>query len=103
MDGSERERKRRRLLTILFHRNRFRDPSARTDDAGRSFNPVPSVPSFSPFLSGRPSIPSHVESTIMAAPKRKEKPLNSLIAGTISGAVEGFGKYPYRAAKLCDD
>ncbi|PWN23874.1 mitochondrial tricarboxylate transporter [Microstroma glucosiphilum] len=35
----------------------------------------------------------------MAAPKRKEKPLNSLIAGTISGAVEGFATYPTEFVK----
>ncbi|CAO1624346.1 unnamed protein product [Parajaminaea phylloscopi] len=35
----------------------------------------------------------------MAAPKRKEKPLNSLVAGAIAGAIEGFATYPTEFVK----
>lgn len=36
----------------------------------------------------------------MASKKRQEKPLNSLVAGAVAGAVEGFTTYPTEFVKV---
>lgn len=39
----------------------------------------------------------------MASKKRQEKPLNSLFAGAVAGAVEGFATYPTEFVKVRAD